>query len=48
MADVWGVTGAETKGHEVTVQDQITKGLAEQARVSGLCPVDFREPIKSN
>lgn len=47
MAAVWGVMGAETKGQEVTGRGQITKGLAEQVKEFGLCPMDFR-PIKGN
>lgn len=41
------VMGGETKRQEITGQDQITEGLAEQAKKFGLCLMDFREPIKS-
>lgn len=40
--------GGETRGQGITGQDQSTEGLAEQAKESGLCRRDFREPLKGS
>lgn len=37
--------GDETKGQEVTGQDQVTKALAEQVKEFGLCLMDFNKKL---
>lgn len=52
--ETWHAVGMADMGEwwkvrqEVVGQDQVTEGPAEQGKESGLCLMDFREPIKGH